>query len=104
MYTIMQGESLQIPATVTDKPSISDLVVTIKKSKNGEIPSQSSPVVATMTVTDYTGAGVTNGYLFSLINTSALVPGMYFINYKYSIDGIFNMGVPVKLQVYPGVV
>lgn len=50
MYTIMQGESLQIPATVTDKSSISGLTVTIKKSKNVEIPSQSSPVVATMTI------------------------------------------------------
>lgn len=105
MYVIFQGESLLIPATVEGTKSfIENLQVQIKSSKRGEVPAESAPVVATMIVEDYTSAEVEEGYLFKLVNTSALVPGIYYVNYEYTIDGMTFKGVPKKITVRESVI
>jgi hypothetical protein len=105
MYVIFEGESILIPATVAGtKELISNLVVQIKSSKRGEIPADTDPVVATMTVEDYTSAEVTNGYLFRLVNSSALTPGIYFVNFKYQVDGTTQKGEPKQITVKNSVV
>lgn len=105
MYTIMQGASLLIPATVTgSKELIEGLVVQIKKSNRGEVPLESAPVVASLTVENYTSAEVTNGYLFKLVNTSSLAPGIYYVNYEYTIDGMVFKGTPKKVTIKESVV
>lgn len=104
MYTIMQGESLRIPATVEDKSAVSNLIVQIKKSVSGSIPGSSAPVISNMTVSDYSDSEITDGYLFSLLNTTVLTPGLYYINYSYSIGGGTALGVPIKLAVNKGVI
>lgn len=104
MYVIFEGESILIPATVTGtKGLISNLVVQIKSSKRGEVPQDTDPVVATMTVEDYTSAEVTNGYLFKLVNSSALTPGLYFVNFKYVVNGNTMKGEPKQITVKPSV-
>ena len=105
MYVIFQGESLLIPATVTgDKGTISGLTAVIKSSKRGEIPKETDPTVATMTVEDYTSPEVTNGYLFVLANSSALAPGIYYVNYEFTAAGYTIKGVPFKIIVKESVV
>jgi hypothetical protein len=105
VYTIFQGESLLIPATVTgSKSAITQLAIQIKSSKRGEVPLETDPVVANLTYEDYTSTEVTNGYLFKLVNTSALVPGIYFVNYEYVIDGMTFKGVPKKITVKESVI
>ena len=105
MYVIFQGESLLIPATVTgNKAAITQLVVQIKSSKRGEVPLESAPVIATLTSEDYTSPEVTNGYLFKLVNTSALAVGIYYVNYEYVIDGMTFKGVPKRVTVKESVI
>jgi hypothetical protein len=105
MYVIFQGESLLIPATVTGtKSAITQLVVQIKSSKRGEVPLESDPVVATLTSENYTSPEVTDGYLFKLVNTSSLVPGIYYVNYEYVINGMTFKGVPKKVTVKESVI
>lgn len=105
MYVIFEGESLLIPAVVQGTKSlIANIVVEIKSSKRGEVPKDADPVVATMTVADYTSAEVTNGYLFSLVNTSALVPGIYYVNFKYLVAGNTFKGEPKRITVKESVV
>lgn len=105
MYVIFQGESLLIPATVTGTKSlISNLTAVIKASNRGEVPLESDAVVATMTVEDYTSSEVTNGYLFSLTDSSSLAPGIYYVNYEYNIDGDTFKGVPKKITVKASVI
>lgn len=105
MYTIFQGESLLIPATVTGSKSlINNLLVEIKSSKRGEVPLESDPTIATLSVENYTSPEVSNGYLFKLVNTSALVPGIYFVNYEYTIDGMKFKGIPKKVVVKESVI
>lgn len=105
MYVIFQGESLLIPATVDGTKSlIQNLAVQIKSSKRGEVPLETAPVVATMTVENYTSPEVTDGYLFRLTNSSALVPGIYYVNYEYTIDGMTFKGVPKKITVRESVI
>lgn len=105
MYVIFQGESLLIPATVTGTKSlIQNLQVQIKSSKRGEVPPESDPVKATMTVEDYSSPEVTNGYLFRLTNSSVLTPGIYYVNYEYTIDGMTFKGVPKKITVRESVI
>lgn len=100
MYIIFQGESLLIPATVAGTKSlISAISVQIKASKRGEVPLESAAVVATLTVADYTSAEVTNGYLFSLLNTSALAPGIYYVNFKYTVGANTHKGEPKRITV-----
>lgn len=105
MYVIFQGESLLIPATVTgSKSAITELAIQIKKSKRGEVPLESDPVIANLTYEDYTSPEVTNGYLFKLVNTSALAPGIYYVNYEYVIDGMTFKGVPKRVTVKESVI
>jgi hypothetical protein len=105
MITIVQGESLQIPATVTGtKSSITNLVVKLKKSTRGEIPSESAATAATLTVEDFTNDVITNGYLFSLTNTSSLSLGIYYVNYQYEIVGKKYKGNPMKVLIKESVV
>lgn len=105
MYVIFQGESLLIPATVTGaKSAITQLVVQIKSSKRGEVPLESDPVVATLTSENYTSPEVTDGYLFKLVNTSSLAPGIYYVNYEYVINGMTFKGVPKKVTVKESVI
>ena len=105
MYVIFQGESLLIPATVQGtKALISNLTAVIKSSKRGEVPSEADPVVATLTVEDYSSPEVTNGYLFSLLNTSVLAPGIYYVNYEYTVDNTIAKGVPKRVTVKESVI
>lgn len=105
MYVIFQGESLLIPATVTgNKAAITNLVVQIKSSKRGEVPLESAAVIATLTFENYTSPEVTNGYLFKLVNTSALAVGIYYVNYEYVIDGMTFKGVPKRVTVKESVI
>ena len=105
MYVIFQGESLLIPATVAgNKAAITQLVVQIKSSKRGEVPLESAPVIATLTSEDYTSPEVTNGYLFKLVNTSALAVGIYYVNYEYVIDGMTFKGVPKRVTIKESVI
>lgn len=105
MYVIFQGESLLIPATVQgSKAFIQNLLVQIKSSKRGEVPLESDPSLGTFTVSDYTSPEVTNGYLFTLQNTNSLAPGIYYVNYEYTIgDNVFK-GVPKKVTIKESVV
>lgn len=105
MYVIFEGESLLIPAVVQGTKSlISNIVAEIKFSKRGEVPKDADPVTATMTVADYTSPEVTNGYLFSLVNTSVLVPGIYYVNFKYQVGGNTFKGEPKRITVKESVV
>lgn len=105
MYVIFQGESLLIPATVTGTKSlIENLTCQIKKSARGEVPTESDPVVATLTVEEYDSPEVTDGYLFKLTNSSVLVPGIYFVNYEYTIGGMTFKGVPKRVTVKESVI
>ena len=105
MYVIFQGESLLIPATVTgNKAAITQLAVQIKKSNRGEIPLESDAVVASLTYENYTSPEVTDGYLFKLVNTSSLVPGIYYVNYEYVIDGMTFKGVPKRVTIKESVI
>lgn len=104
MYTIFQGESILIPAVVTGtKTLITDLTVVIKASARGEVPLESAPVAATLTVENYTSTEVTDGYLFSLTNNT-LAPGIYFVNYEYKISGKTFKGVPKKVTIKESVI
>lgn len=105
MYVIFQGESLLIPAVVTgNKAAISGLVVQMKSSKRGEVPLESAPVAATLTSEDYDSAQVDNGYLFKLVNSSALPVGIYYVNYEYVIDNMTFKGVPKKVTIKESVI
>ena len=105
MYVIFQGESLLIPAVVTgNKAAITQLAVQMKSSKRGEVPSESAPVIATLTSEDYTSPEVTTGYLFKLVDTSALAVGIYYVNYEYVIDGMTFKGVPKRVTVKESVI
>lgn len=105
MYIIFQGESLQIPVSVTgDKGLISGLTVEIKRSYRGEVPAEDAPTVATMSITDYTNDDITSGYLFTLADSSALAVGLYYINYSYTVGGMVEKGIPVKLSVQESVI
>lgn len=105
MYVIFEGESLLIPATVSGSKELIDSVeVEIKSSKRGEVPSESDPVLATMLVEDYDSPEVTNGYLFTLTNSSALAPGIYYVNYKYLIGDKVFKGEPKKITVKDSVI
>jgi hypothetical protein len=100
MYVIFEGESILIPATVTGTKSlISNLQVQIKSSKRGEVPQDTDPVVATMTVEDYNSPEVTNGYLFKLVNSSALTPGLYYVNFRYEVSGNIMKGEPKQITI-----
>jgi hypothetical protein len=100
MYVIFEGESILIPATVTGaKELIEDIEVEIKASKRGEVPAESDPVVATMEVEDYDSPEVTNGYLFSLLDSSDLKPGIYFVNFKYTVSGVIQKGEPKQITI-----
>ena len=105
MLTIFQGESIQLPATVTGtKSSISNLIVEIKKSIRGEVPAEAATTVATLTVEDFTNDIITNGYLFSLVNTSTLSVGTYYVNYEYQIVGKKYKGTPMKIVIKESVI
>lgn len=105
MIVIIKGESLRIPATVVgNKDLIGSIEAVIKKSNRGEIPLDTSPVVATLTVSDYDSEEITDGYMFSLINTSALTVGTYYVNYKFVVAGVTYKGDPMKVVVKEGVI
>lgn len=105
MYVIFQGESLLIPAVVTgNKAAITGLVVQMKSSKRGEVPLESAPVAATLTSEDYDSPQVDNGYLFKLVNSSALPVGIYYVNYEYVIDNMTFKGVPKKVTIKESVI
>lgn len=105
MLTIFQGESLQLPATVTgSKSSISNLIVELKKSLRGEVPAEAATTVATLTVENFTNDVITDGYLFSLVNTSALSVGIYYVNYEYQIVGKKYKGTPMKVIIKESVI
>ena len=105
MLTIFQGESIQLPATVTGtKSNISNLVVKLKRSTRGEVPPESAATVATLTSEDFTNDVITDGYLFSLVNTSSLSVGTYYVNYEYQILGKKYKGTPMKIIVKESVV
>lgn len=105
MYVIYQGESLVIPAVVTGTKSlISGVTAVIKGSKRGEVPLESDPVLATFSVSDYTSPEVTQGYLLTLANTNSLVPGVYYINFEYTVAGLSFKGIPKKVTIKESVV
>jgi hypothetical protein len=104
MIVLIKGESLRIPATVTgDKDLITSIQVQIKKSLRGEVPTDDKPIVATLSVEDYNSDEIDDGYIFTLANTSALGLGIYFVNYKYEIEGLVYKGEPMKVVVKEGV-
>lgn len=105
MYVIYQGESLVIPAVVTGtKTLITSVTAVIKSSKRGEVPNESDPVDATFSVEDYDSPEVTDGYLFTLSNTSALAPGIYFVNFEYVVGGLTFKGIPKKVTIKESVI
>lgn len=105
MIVLMQGESLLLPATVTgSKSQIQNLTVELKRSTRGEIPAESAPTVATLTVADYTADEITNGYLFSLLNTDSLSLGIYYVNYSYQIGNKIFKGSPLRVVVKESVI
>jgi len=105
MYVIYQGESLVIPAVVTGTKSlISGVTAVIKESKRGEVPLESDPVKGTFSVSDYSSPEVAEGYLFTLSNTNTLDPGIYFINFEYTVGGLSFKGVPKKLTIKESVI
>lgn len=105
MYVIYQGESLVIPAVVTGTKSlISGVTAVIKGSKRGEVPLESDPVLGTFSVSDYTSPEVTDGYLLTLSDTSSLDPGVYFINFEYTVAGLSFKGVPKKVTIKESVI
>lgn len=105
MITIREGESLQIPATVTGiKANITNLVVKLKRSVRGEVPVESAATVATLAVADFTNDVITDGYLFTLVDTSALSIGIYYVNYEYQIIGKTYKGEPMKVVVKESVI
>lgn len=104
MIVLIKGESLRIPATVSGtKELIDSIEAVIKRSVRGEVPLDTSPVVATLTVSDYDSEEITDGYLFSLTNTSSLSVGIYYVNYKYIVAGATYKGDPMKVVVKEGV-
>lgn len=105
MLVLMQGESLQIPATVVGgKEFITGLTVVVKRSARGEIPQESAAVVATLDIEDWVSPEATSGYMFTLANTAALTVGIYYANYEYVIDGRSYKGDPLKIVVKESVV
>ena len=105
MIVLIEGESLQIPASVTgSKASIQNLTAVIKKSTRGEVPSDNVTAVATLLVEDFNSAEITDGYLFYLTNTSALTPGIYYANFQYQAGGRTYKGEPIKVVVKEGVI
>jgi hypothetical protein len=105
MYVIYQGESLVIPAVVTgNKSLISGVTAVIKASQRGEVPLESAPVLGTFSVSDYTSAEVTQGYLFTLANTNALAPGIYYVNFEYVVSSLTFKGTPKKVTIKESVV
>lgn len=104
MYVIFQGESILIPATVTgDKNAIENLVVQLKAANpGGGIPDHTDTVVATFEVADYTSAEVTDGYLFTLENTTTIAAGVYYVNYKYNVGDLLFKGTPKKITIREG--
>lgn len=105
MYVIYQGESLVIPAVVTGTKSlISGVTAVIKGSKRGEVPLEADPVLATFSVENYTSPEVTDGYLFTLANTSALDPGVYYVNFEYTVSGLGFKGIPKKITIKESVI
>lgn len=105
MYIIYQGESLVIPAVVTgDKSLITGITAVIKSSKRGEVPVESDEVLGTFSVEDYDSAEVTDGYLFTLTNTNSLNPGVYFINFEYTVAGLSFKGIPKKVTIKESVI
>lgn len=104
MIVLIEGESLRIPATVTgSKTLITGLQAQIKRSLRGEVPSDDKPVVAELAVSDYTSDEIFNGYMFTLANTSGLIPGIYYVNFKYTVEGLVYKGEPLKVVVKEGV-
>lgn len=101
MYVIYEGESLLIPATVTGaKNLISNVSCVIKAAKKGGgIPADTDTVLGTFSVDDYTSSEVTDGYLFTLINTSTMSPGVYWVNYRYNIGSQVFKGVPKRVTI-----
>ena len=105
MYVIYQGESLVIPAVVTGtKGLISGVTAVIKSSQRGEVPLESQAVLGTFTVADYTSPEVTQGYLFTLSNTNSLPPGVYYVNFEYTVSGLSFKGIPKKVTIKESVV
>lgn len=105
MYVIYQGESLVIPAVVSGTKSlISGVTAVIKGSKRGEVPVESDPVLATFSVEDYTSPEVTDGYLFRLANTNSLDPGVYFVNFEYTVASLTQKGTPKKVVIKESVI
>jgi hypothetical protein len=105
MYVIFEGESLLIPAVVQgDKSLIENIEIEIKGSKRGEVPKENATTLATMIVEDYDSPEVTDGYLFSLVDSSALVAGIYYVNFKYEVQGKTFKGEPKKIVVKESVV
>lgn len=105
MHIIFQGESLLIPASVAgDKTMITGLTAAIKASKRGEVPKESDPVVSLLSVEDYVSAEVGDGYLFSLIDTTVLTPGIYYVNHEFVSAGYTVKGEPYKVVVKESVV
>lgn len=105
MIILMQGESLQIPATVVgDKSLIQNLSAVIKKSTRGEVPPENAATVATLSYEDFVSDVISNGYLFYLTNTNALVTGTYYVNYEYTIAGRLYKGEPLKVVVKESVI
>lgn len=104
MITIIKGESLRVPATVDgSKTLISSIEAVIKKSLRGEVPLDTTATVATLSVEDFSSLEITDGYMFTLVNTSALNVGIYYLNYKYTVGGLTYKGNPMKIVVKEGV-
>lgn len=104
MIVISEGESLRVPATVVGaKNLIQGLEAQIKKSLRGEVPSEDTAVASVLLVSDYTSDEITDGYIFTLTDTSSLGRGTYYINFKFVVDGYTYKGDPLKVLIKEGV-
>lgn len=100
MITLIKGESLRVPATVDgDRNLITSIEAVIKKSARGEVPLDTAAVVAAVSVVEFDSVQVPDGYMFTLVNTSALLTGIYYLNYKYIVGGLTYKGDPMKIVV-----
>lgn len=105
MIVIVQGESLLLPATVTgNKAAIENLTVELKKSARGEVPAETAATIATLAVQDFDSEEITDGYLFTIDDTTNLALGIYYVNYSYEIGNRTYKGNPLRVVVKESVV
>ena len=105
MITLIKGESLRVPATVDgNRASITSIQATMKKSMRGEVPLDTDSVAAAVTVAEFNSAEIPDGYMFTIVDTSALLTGIYDLNYQYTVAGLTYKGDPMKIVIKESVI